>query len=102
VLGDSIIRNLKSELRVYGVFQELELNNRGESWKTDLGRHDTVVIHFHTKYLRRTVNLSYVMGYICAMVNKAKTNFLHSKLILSDLLRQRDMSWRRIRALNAR
>jgi hypothetical protein len=42
---------------------------------TDLGSPDTVVIHVGTNDfdLRRTTNLDYVIGDVCALVNKAKT-----------------------------
>jgi hypothetical protein len=68
----------------------------------DLGRPHTVVIHVGMNDLRRSANLDYVMGDVYALVNKAKTQFPRSKLVLSSVLRRRDMSWRRIGALNSR
>jgi hypothetical protein len=42
------------------------------------------------------------MGDMYALVNKAKTKFPKSRLVLSGVLRHRDVSWRWIRALNGR
>jgi hypothetical protein len=68
----------------------------------DLGSPDTVVIHVGTNDLRRTANLDYVMGDVYALMNKAKTKFPQSKLVLSGVLRSRNVSWWRIGALNSR
>jgi lysophospholipase L1-like esterase len=68
----------------------------------DLGRPDTVVIHVGTNDLRRSANLDYVMGDVYALVNTAKTKFSQSKLVLSGVLRRRDVPWRRIGAVNSR
>jgi hypothetical protein len=43
-----------------------------------------------------------VMGDVYALVNKIKTKFPQSRLVLSGVLRRRHVSWRRIRALNGR
>ncbi|PNF36340.1 hypothetical protein B7P43_G00510 [Cryptotermes secundus] len=103
VLGDSIIRNVEAEhMRVQcfpGIRTEQPqrvIDNR------DLGAHDTVVIHVGTNDLRRTGNLDYVMGDVYALVKKAKTKFPQATLVLSGVLRLRDVSWRRIGALNDR
>jgi hypothetical protein len=42
------------------------------------------------------------MGDVYALVNKAKTKFPQSRLVLSDVLRRRDVSWRWIGALIGR
>jgi hypothetical protein len=68
----------------------------------DLGSPGTVVIHVGTNYLRRTANPDYVIGDVYALVNKAKTKFPQSRLILGGVLRRRDMSWRLIGALSCR
>jgi hypothetical protein len=39
---------------------------------------------------------------VYALVNKAKTKFSQSRLVLSGVLRPRDVSWRWIGALNGR
>jgi len=55
-----------------------------------------------TNYLRRTGNLDYVMGDDYDLVNTAKTTFSKSRVVLSGVLRRRDVSWRRIGAVNSR
>jgi hypothetical protein len=68
----------------------------------DLESLDTAVIHVGTNDLRRTEDLDYVMGDMYALVNKAKTKSPKSRLVLSGILRRRDVSRRRIGALNGR
>jgi hypothetical protein len=68
----------------------------------DLRSPETVVINVGTNDLRRTENRDYVMGDTYALVNKAKTKFPQSRLVLSGVLRRRDVSWRRFGALNGR
>jgi hypothetical protein len=68
----------------------------------DLGSPDTVVIHVGTSDLRRARNLDYVMVDVYALVKKAKTKFPQASLVLSGVIRRRDVSWRRIGALNDR
>ena len=68
-------------------FRALERNNCIELLKTerDLGSPDTVVIHVGTNVLRRTGNLSYVMGDVYDLVNTAKAKFSTSTVVLSDV-----------------
>ena len=105
VVGDSKIRNVGtgqnnmkadcfSGIRMEQLHRVLE--NR------DLGTPDTVVIHVGTNDLKRSVNLDYVMGEVYSLVNKAKVKFPQSKIVLSGILQQTDVSWRRIGALNDR
>jgi lysophospholipase L1-like esterase len=68
----------------------------------DLGSPDTLVIHVGTNDLGRTANLDYVKGDVYALVNKAKTKFPQSRLVLSSVLRSIDVSWRRIQTLNGK
>jgi hypothetical protein len=42
------------------------------------------------------------MGDVYALVNKARAKFPQARLVLSGVLRRRDVSWRRIGALNDR
>jgi len=65
----------------------------------DLGNPDTVVNHVGTKDLRRFGNLDCVMVDVYDLVNTAKTKFSTSKVVLSGVLRRRDLSWRRIGAV---
>jgi hypothetical protein len=102
VVGDSIIRNavtgqnnvmvecfpgIRTE-QLHRVF-----NNR------DLETSDTVIIHVGTNYLKRSINLDYVMSEAYSLVNTAKVKFPQSKIVLSGVLRRTDVAWRRIGAL---
>jgi hypothetical protein len=68
----------------------------------DLGSSDTVVIHVGANELRQIANLDYVMDDVYALVNKAKTKLPQSILVLSGVLRCRDVSWQRMGTLNGR
>ena len=68
----------------------------------ELGSPDSVVIHVGTNNLRRTGNLDYVMGDVYDLVNTAKMKFSASRVVLSGVLRRKDVSWRRIGAVNDR
>jgi hypothetical protein len=72
------------------------LNNRS------LGTADAVVIHAGTNDLKQSINLDYVMGEVYWLVNTAKSKFPQSKIALNGVLRQTDVTWRRIGALNDR
>jgi hypothetical protein len=105
VLGDSMIRNVGTEhgnmmVECFPGIRTEQLQRVMEN--RDLGSPDTVIIHVGTNDLRRAVNLDYVMGDVYALVNKAKTKFPQSRLVLSGVLRCRDVSWPRIGALNDR
>jgi hypothetical protein len=101
VLGDSIIRNVESEHVSVQCFQGIRTEHlQRVTENRDLGSPDTVVIHVGTNDLRRTANLDYVVSDVYALVNEAKTKFPEARLVLSGVLRRRDVSWRRIGALN--
>lgn len=103
VLGDSIIRNVEAEHMMVQCFPGIRTEQLQRVMENrELGSPDTVVIHVGTNDLRRTANLDYVMGDVYNLVNKAKTKFPKSKLVLSGVLRRRDVSWRRIGAINSR
>ena len=70
--------------------------------KGDLGNSNTVVIHEGTNDIKRTKNLDYVMGDIYELINTAKPKFSSSRVILSGVLRRRDVSWCRIGTVNDR
>jgi len=105
VLGDLIIHNVGNEcsdMKVEcfpGIIME-QLHRVIEN--RDLGNPDTIVIHVGTNDLRQTGNLSYVMGDVYNLVNTAKSKFSTFRLVLSGVLRRRDLSWRHIRAVNSR
>jgi len=103
VLGDSIIRNTGAEkpnmrvecfpgIRAYQLRRVME--NR------DLGYSDAIVIHVGTNDFRRSRNLDYIMGEVYDRVNTAKANFPGSSLVLSGVLRNNGVTWRRFGAAN--
>jgi hypothetical protein len=103
VLGDSIIRNVESEhvrVQCFPGIRTEQLQRVVEN--RDLGSPDTVVIHAGTKDLRQARNLDYVMGDVYALVKKAKTKFPQDNLVLSGVIRRRDVSWQHIGALKDR
>lgn len=67
----------------------------------DLGNPDTVLIHVGTNDLRSR-NLDYVMDKVYALVATGKPKFPHCRLVLSGILRRRDVRWRCIGAVNDR
>jgi len=63
--------------------------------KKELGNPETVIIHVGANDMRATGNLDFVMGEVYALVSTAKKNLPKCRLLLSGVLRRRDMSWRR-------
>jgi hypothetical protein len=59
-------------------------------------------MHVGTNDLRRTRNLDYVMGEMYALVAAAKSKFPRYGLVLSGVLRRRNVTWQRIGAVNNR
>ena len=55
-----------------------------------------------TNDLRTKRNLDFVMGEVCTLVATAKRKLPNCRLVLSGVLRRRDVSWRHIGALNDR
>jgi lysophospholipase L1-like esterase len=104
IIGDSIVRDVGSEYSDMKVerFRALERNNCIVTENRDLGNPDTVVIHVGLNDLRRTGNPDCVMGDVYDLVNTAKTKFSTSRVVLSGVLWGRDVSWRRICAVNSR
>jgi hypothetical protein len=103
VESDSIIRNVGNEysnmnFEFFPCIRTERLHRVIENG--DLGNTDTVAIHVGTNDLRRTVSLDYVMGYVYDLEKKEKTKFSTSRLVLSGVLRRRDVSRRRIGAVN--
>ena len=70
--------------------------------KRNLVSPDTIIIHVGTNVLKTTRNLDFVMGEVYALVSTAKKKLPNCRLVLSGVLRRRDVSWRRIGALNDR
>jgi len=110
VLGDSIVRNIgaeKTNMRVEcfpGIASD-QLQRVVEyraTEKSNWGDPEAVVIHVGTNDIKRTTNLDYAMGDIYDLINTAKSKFSSSRVILSDVLRRKDVSWWRIGAANDR
>jgi hypothetical protein len=70
--------------------------------KKGLENPNTVVIHVGTNDIKRTKNLDYVRGDIYELLSMAKSKFSSSRVILSGVMRRRDVSWRCIVAVNDR
>ena len=104
-LVDSIVRNLgadKSNMRVE-CFPGIRADQlRRVMENRNLGRADTVIIHVGTNDVRRTRNLDYIMGEVYNLVTTAKEKFPGSRLVLSGVLRNEGVKWRRIGANNDR
>jgi hypothetical protein len=104
VIGDSIVRKIGAEhvdMKVDcfpGIKTEQLLR---VTEKRDLVSSDTVIIHVGTNDLK-TRNLDFVMGDVYELVSTAKKKLPNCRLVLSGVLRRRDVSWRRIGALNYR
>jgi len=63
---------------------------------------ENVIINVGTNNMRTTRNLDFVMGVVYALVSTAMNKLPNYRLVLSRVLRRRDVSWQRIRALNDR
>jgi len=104
VQGDSIIRNFGAEkpnMRVE-CFPGIIPDELRRVWENrNIGYSDTVVIHVGTN-VRRSRNLDYVTGEVYDLVNTAKAKFTGSRLVLSGVLRNRSVNWRRVGAANGR
>ena len=61
---------------------------------------DTVIIHVGTNDLKTKRTLDFVMREVYVLVSEKKLP--NCRLVLSGVLRRRDVSWRRIGALNDR
>jgi len=99
VVGDSIVRNVGAELgdmkvECFPGIKTEQLQRVME--KGNPVSLDTVIIHVGTNDLKTTRNLYFVMGEVYALVSTAKKKLPNCRLVLSRLLRRRDVSWRRI------
>jgi len=105
VVGDSVVRNVGAEhaymkVECFPGIKTEQLHRMME--KRDLVSPETVIIHEGTNDLRTTRNLDFVLGEVYALVSTAKKKLPNCRLVLSGVLRRRDVSWRRIGALNDR
>jgi lysophospholipase L1-like esterase len=104
-VGDSMLRNVGAEHA--GMMVEYFSGIRTEQLqrvieKRDLGSPKTVIIHVGTNDLTAKKNLNFLMGEVYALVATAQSKFRNCRLVLSGVLWRRDVSWRRIGALNDR
>jgi len=102
VVGDSIVRNVGAEhvdikVECFPGIKTEQLHRVME--KRHLVSSDTVIIHVGTNDLK-TRNLDLVLGEVLALASMVKKKLLNCRLVLSGVLRRRDVSWRRIGALN--
>ena len=105
VVGDSVVRNVGTEHTDMKVecFPGIKTEQlRRVIDKRDLGCPETVIIHVGTNDLKTTRNLDFVMGEVYTLMAKVKDKCPNCRLVLSGVLRRRDVSWRRIGALNDR
>jgi len=70
--------------------------------KRDLVSPETFIIHVGTNDLRTKKYLDFVMGEVYALLSMVNMKLPNCRLVLSGGLRRRDVSWRRIGALNDR
>jgi hypothetical protein len=96
VLGEAVIRNVGTDnsdmmVECFPGIRTEQLHRVIDNRK--LGSPDA-----ETDDLRKTRNLDYVMGEVYGLVETAKTKFPTPKIVLSGVLRRRDVSWRRIEA----
>jgi len=70
--------------------------------RRELACAETLIIHVGTNGLRSSRNLDFIMGEVYELVSTAKKKLPKSKIVLSGVLRRRDVSWRRIGGLNDR
>ena len=105
VVGDSVVRNVGSDhadmkVQCFPGIKTEQLHRVLE--KRDLVSPETPIIDVGTNDLKTTRNLDFVMGEVYALVSTAKKKLPNCRLVLSGVLRRRDVSWRRIGALNDR
>jgi hypothetical protein len=105
VVGDSLVRNVVAEhadmkVECFSGIKTEQLHREMERMELDSA--ETLIIHVGTNDLRSARNLDLVLGEVYALVSTAKKKLPNCKLVLSGVLRCRDMSWRCIGALNGR
>jgi hypothetical protein len=105
VMGDSMLSNVGAKHT--GMMVECFPKIRAEQLhrvieKRDLGNPKTFIIHVRTNDLRATRSFDSLMGEVHTLVTTAESNCPNCRLVLSGLLRRRDVSLRRIGPLNDR
>jgi hypothetical protein len=94
VVGDSMLSNVGAEhtdMMVEGFpgIRTEQLHRVIE--KRDLGSPETVIIHVGTNDLRTMKNLDFLKGEVFALVATAKSKLPNCRLVLSGVLRRRDV-----------
>ena len=105
VIGDSLEHNCGAEhtdmmVECFPGIKTEQLHRVIE--KRNVSNPETVIIHVGTNDLTTTRNLDFIMGEVYALVATATSRFPNCRLVLSEVLRRRNTSWRRIGALNER
>ena len=105
VVGDSLVRNVGVEyadmkVECFPGIKTDQLHRVLE--RRELDSAETLIIHVGTNDLRSTRNLDHIMGEAYELVTNVKKKLPNCKLLLSGVLRRRDVSWKRIGALNDR
>ena len=105
MVGDSILRTVGAEhadmkVECFRGIKTEQLHRAIE--KKDLGSPETVIIRVGTNDMRTTRNLDFIMGEVYELVSTATKKLPNCRLVLSGVLRRRDVSWRLTGALNDR
>jgi hypothetical protein len=105
VVGDSIVRNVGAEhvdmtVECFPGIKTDQLHRLLE--KRYLGRPETAIIHVGTNDLRAARNLDFITGEVYELSSTVKKKLPTCRLVLSGVLRRRDVSLRRIGAHNDR
>jgi hypothetical protein len=105
VIGDSIVRNVGAdhadmEVECFPGIKTEQLHRVVE--RMELASAETLIIHVGTNDVRATRNLDFIMGEVHGLVSTVKKKLPNCRLVLSGVLRRRDVSWRRIGGLNYR
>ena len=96
VVGDSVLRNDGAEradmmVECFPGVKTEQLHRVIE--RRDVGSPETVIILVGTDDLRTTRNFDFVMGEVNALVATAKMKLPNCRLVLSGVLRHRNVSW---------
>ena len=105
VVGDSMIRNVGADQEEISVecFPGIKTDQLHKVMEnTDLGGPEIIIVHVGTNDLKSMRNLDWVMGEAYDLVAMVKKKLPYSRLILSGVIRRRDVKWRRVGALNDR
>jgi hypothetical protein len=105
VVGDSFLRNVEAEhadmkVQCFPGLSTEQLHSVIE--RMDIGSPETVIIHVGTNDLRKTKNVKFLTGEVYSLVATAKKELPNCRLVLSGVLKRRDVAWRRIGALSDR